>query len=113
MGDLPGEHQARRRLPYEHRPPVAVGAVRLLAVAAAVDPPLDDGSLHRGFPYVMRARPPRIELIGEDLKGAFDACLNGHGLPDWVAAHGLLFLERGLSFVEGGPGFSACSLNAS
>src|SRR3954447_12904452 len=60
--DLPGPHEAMRRLPHQHRSPLAIAAVLLLRVEASADTSLDDGARHRRLADVMRSRPPEIEF---------------------------------------------------
>src|SRR5690349_24601397 len=66
--DLPRDDDPVRRLPDEHRSPLAVGAVFLLGVAAPARAALDDRPLHRRLPDVMAARPPAVVFRREDVE---------------------------------------------
>src|SRR5215472_2419186 len=54
VGNLPRKHNPMRRLPDEHLPPVAVGAVVLLRVAAAASFAFYDALLHRRLADMVR-----------------------------------------------------------
>src|SRR5215469_10883694 len=80
--DLPGHHEAARRLPYQNLAPVAVGSVDLFAIAAPAGPAFNDCLLHWRLADVVRARPPGIDPLGEHLEGAFRTCLHGYALAN-------------------------------
>src|SRR5262249_34555488 len=80
--DLPGHHEAARRLPFQDLTPVAIGAVDLLAVAAPAGPAFNDRFLHGRLADVVRAGPPGIDPLCEHLKGPFRAGLHGDALAN-------------------------------
>src|SRR5262245_57394315 len=67
--ELPGEHEARRRLPDQHAAPVAFAAVLAALIPAAAGPRLHDGLLLGRFGDGMAFRPPACEAGGEDIEG--------------------------------------------
>src|SRR5258706_4699678 len=71
--DLPREHEPMRRLPDEHRPPITLGAVLLLGVAAAAGFSFDDRLRHRRLADVVSARPPRVVPVREYFERVLDA----------------------------------------
>src|SRR5262249_19053430 len=86
--NLPRHHEPMWRLPHEHRPPLAVGPIHLLGVAAAAGASLEDDALHRRFPDVVRAGPPAVAVSGKDLERPFRAGIHGDALADGRVVHG-------------------------
>src|ERR1035438_6691281 len=67
--DLPGHHEAPRRFPFRDFAPIAIRAVRLLAVAAPADAAFHEAAFHRRLTDMVAARPPTVDSRGEHLKG--------------------------------------------
>src|SRR5262249_22634715 len=69
--DLPGEHDARRRLPRQHAAPLALGAVLAAFIPAAAGARFNDYRLlQRSLVDRMFARPPAAHAGGEDVERA-------------------------------------------
>ncbi len=80
--DLPGQHEASRRIPFENGCPITLGAIGLLAITAAADAPFNKGLLHWCIADVVGARPPTVELIGKDVERTFRAGANANAFAD-------------------------------
>src|SRR5258706_16272491 len=74
--ELPCQHEAARWIPHEHPAPIALASVHRFLIAAAAGLRFDDGLFQRRRADGVAARPPCIELVGEDLEGAFGAGLH-------------------------------------
>src|SRR5262249_55467702 len=81
--ELPGEHEARRRLPDQDAAPLAFTAILAALIPAPAGPGLHDGFLLRRFGDGMALRPPAREAGGENIEGPGLARLDLQGL-----AHG-------------------------
>src|SRR5262249_3489450 len=91
-GDVPGEHQPRRRFPHQHAAPVARAAVIATLIPAAAHPWLAD-SLHSvGLADLVHPqRPPRPHLFGENMPGHQWRRLHVNDLSDAVRVGSMRF----------------------
>ena len=73
--DVPGEADSVRRIPLEHRAPVALRAFDVALVPAAADARLDEDCFEGRLADVMGRGPPCFHLLNEDGEGALDGRL--------------------------------------
>lgn len=87
LEDVPSEHDARRRLPAEHRPPVTLLAFCGDFVDLSAFPFLEEDLLHPvPVDRVRVDRPPADHVRGEDAESLLDHAVHGdrlaHGFDD-------------------------------
>jgi len=77
--DVPGEHQAARRVIDEDPRPAGHPARGVAVIDVATRPRLEHGVAVLALEEVMLARPPRVHPLGEDLEGVLQWGVHEHG----------------------------------
>jgi hypothetical protein len=77
--EVPRQGDVAGRIPRQHAPPLALGAVDATLVPSPTDPRFDHRLGHLGAADVMPSRPPGIEAVGEHRKRPLDRRVHRDG----------------------------------